>query len=98
MTARSSPVAPSEPLAVRPDRNALLLGRGFEHHHGFRRERRKVDPVLGSMPAPGSSRLAPRADLGGCGDVVAVARIVAAQRPVGALDDPLGAFDNSVKR
>ena len=35
---------------------------------------------------------------GGGGDVVAVARIVAAQRPVGALDDPLGAFDDAVER
>ena len=31
-------------------------------------------------------------------DVVAIARIVAAQRPVGALDDPLGAFDDPVER
>ena len=32
------------------------------------------------------------------GDVVAVACIIAAQRPVGALDDPLGAFDDTVER
>ena len=31
-------------------------------------------------------------------DIVAVARIVAAQRPVGAGDDPLGAFDDAVDR
>ena len=33
-----------------------------------------------------------------CGDVVAIACIIAAQRPVGALDDPLGAFDDAVER
>ena len=32
------------------------------------------------------------------GDVVAIACIIAAQRPVGALDDPLGAFDDPVER
>src|SRR5260221_9023439 len=32
------------------------------------------------------------------GDVVAIAGIVAAQRPVGALDDPLRAFDDAVER
>ena len=34
----------------------------------------------------------------GGGDVVAVARIIAAQRPIGALDDALGAFDDPVER
>ena len=35
---------------------------------------------------------------GGGGDVAAVARIIAAQRPIGALDDALGAFDDAVER
>ena len=35
---------------------------------------------------------------GGGRDVVAVARIIAAQRPVGALDDALGALDDPVER
>src|SRR3954470_15255874 len=34
----------------------------------------------------------------GCGDVVAIAGIVAPERTIGALDDPLGALDDAVKR
>ena len=52
-------------------------------------------------PVTGSSLIEVSTDkqmAGGGGDVVAVARIIAAQRPVGALDDPLGAFDDPVER
>src|SRR5215212_848030 len=33
-----------------------------------------------------------------CSDIAPVARIIAAQRPVSALDDPLRAFDDAVER
>ena len=71
---------------------------GFEHHDRFGRERGEIDRAV-----PMRRILAHRADdreqmAGRGGDVVAVARIIAAQRPVGALDDPLGAFDDAVER
>ena len=98
MTARSSPLAGSVPVASGVDRDLALFGGRFEHHHRFARKRRKIDRAM-----PLRRILAHRADdrekvSRGGRDVGAVARIVAAQRPVGALDDPFGAFDDSVER
>ena len=70
----------------------------IEHDDGFAGERREIDRAmrLGRLLAHRREhrQQMPR---GGC-DVVAVARIIAAERPVGALDDALGAFDDPVER
>ena len=71
---------------------------GFEHHHRFGGERGKVDRAL-ALRRVLAHRANDREQVAGGGrDVVAVARIIAAQRAVGALDDPLGAFDDPVER
>ena len=99
MTARSSPLARKRFRGFELDRDARApRPTDSSITTASAGERREIDRALALRRV-----LAHRANdrqqvAGGGGDVVAVARIVAAQRPVGALDDPLGAFDDPVER
>ena len=98
MTARSWPLAGQRVVGSSSIATFALFGRRFEHHHRFAGKCREIDRALPMRRILAHRRGRPTAVPGRGGDVVAVARIFAAQRPIGALDDPLGAFDDSVER
>ena len=98
MTARCSPLARSASLRSRSILTRRSSAEEFEHDDGFAGESCEIDRAmrLGGLLA---HRREHRQQMpsGGC-DVAAVARIIAPERPIGALDDAFGAFDDPIQR
>ena len=97
ITARSCPLR-GRTREVELDGDAALFGERSTITTASAVERGEVDRAVALRRI-----LAHRADdrqqvPRGGGYVVAIARIIAAQRAVGALDDPLGTFDDSIDR